>query len=465
MGLMLLRRDAVGLALVQSATPGVNATTALYIGVTGVDDLHERCAARGARIVTGLADHPWGCATSWSRCPAATGWPSASASPSLASPALRQRCHQDRSLADPRPRHRGVCAIKAGRGMLACMANLVPVTLIVGEEEFLVDRALREAVAQARDALAGVSGSGDGGDLHDLEASALGQGELAALTSPSLFGGGAVVVVRNAQNAGKEIAAELAKYAKSPAPDAAVVLTHAGGAKGKALVTDLAKAGAQQVDCPKLTRASERTDFVRNEFRRVGRQADAEAVRALLDAIGGDLRELASAVDQLASDTDGRINAATVARYYRGRAEATGFSVADHAVEGRLNEALEQLRWALADRHLARPDHQRARDRGAATRPGRRGLAEREPQRARGRGRCPAVEDRPGAPATARLAPGRRGQRPAGRRRGGRPGQGRGSQPRVRPGTRDPPDRHLPRRPLAQQGQAAHCPCAAPGPE
>jgi predicted enzyme related to lactoylglutathione lyase len=60
MGLMLLRRDAVGLALVRSANPGVNATTAAYIGVTGVDDLHERCAAQGARIVTGLTDHPWG---------------------------------------------------------------------------------------------------------------------------------------------------------------------------------------------------------------------------------------------------------------------------------------------------------------------------------------------------------------------------------------------------------------------
>jgi predicted enzyme related to lactoylglutathione lyase len=58
MGLLLLHRDAVGLALVRSATPGVNATT--YIGVTGVDDLHARCAAGGARIVTGLADHPWG---------------------------------------------------------------------------------------------------------------------------------------------------------------------------------------------------------------------------------------------------------------------------------------------------------------------------------------------------------------------------------------------------------------------
>jgi DNA polymerase-3 subunit delta len=155
------------------------------------------------------------------------------------------------------------------------------------------------------------------------------------------------VVLRNAQNANKDIAAELVKYAKSPAPDAVVILTHAGGAKGKALVTDLGKTGAHKVDCPKLN-ASDRANFVRNEFRRVKRKADADAVSTLLDAIGGDLRELASAVDQLASDTEGQIGAATVAKYYRGRAEATGFSVADHAVEGRLNEALEQLRWALA---------------------------------------------------------------------------------------------------------------------
>jgi DNA polymerase III subunit delta len=224
--------------------------------------------------------------------------------------------------------------------MLAGMANLVPVTVVVGEEEFLVDRAVREALARA--------GTGDGGDLHDLEASVLTHGELASLTSPSLFGGGATVIVRNAQNAAKEIAADLTRYAANPAPDAAVIITHAGGAKNKALVTELAKAGARQVDCPKLTRPSERADFVRAEFKRAGRQADSDAVRALLDAIGGDLRELASAVDQLASDTEGRIGAATVARYYRGRAEATGFSVADHAVEGRLNEALEQLRWALS---------------------------------------------------------------------------------------------------------------------
>jgi DNA polymerase-3 subunit delta len=218
--------------------------------------------------------------------------------------------------------------------------------LIVGEEEFLVDRAVREAVAQAQAAFAA---DGDGeGDTHDLEAAALGAGELVSLTSPSLFGGGSVVLVRNAQHAARDIAAELVTYAARPAPDAVVILTHAGGAKGKTLVTDLSKSGAQVVSCPKLTRPSERMDFLRGEFRRVGRQAEPAALQALLEAIGGDLRELASAADQLASDTEGKITAAVVARYYRGRAEATGFSVADHAVEGRLDEALEQLRWALA---------------------------------------------------------------------------------------------------------------------
>jgi DNA polymerase III subunit delta len=221
-----------------------------------------------------------------------------------------------------------------------------PVTLVVGEEEFLIDRTVRELTAAARAAFA--QGGDDAGDVHDVSASALTPGELTSLTSPSLFGGGCVVVVRDAQDAVKEVAAELTRYATAPAPDTVVILTHAGGAKGKALVTDLTKAGAQVIERPKLTRAAERADFVKAEFRRTGRSADEGAVRTLLDAVGSDLRELASAVDQLASDTEERISAAVVARYYRGRAEATGFSVADHAVEGRLDEALEQLRWALA---------------------------------------------------------------------------------------------------------------------
>jgi DNA polymerase III subunit delta len=219
--------------------------------------------------------------------------------------------------------------------------EVVPVTLVVGEEEFLVDRAVRDIVAAARDAAPDA-------DIRDLGASELGPGELESLTSPSLFGSGCVLVVRSAQNAGKEVAAELAAWARNPAPDVVLVLTHAGGAKGKELVAGAKAAGARMIECPKVTRFSERLDFIRAEFRRAGRRTDDRTARALLDAVGSDLRELAAACDQLAADTDGTIDETVVARYYRGRAEATGFTVADRAVEGHLAQALEQLRWALA---------------------------------------------------------------------------------------------------------------------
>jgi DNA polymerase III subunit delta len=224
------------------------------------------------------------------------------------------------------------------------VTELAPVTLIVGEEEFLVDRAVHDLLAAARAAASG-------GDVHDLEGSELGPGELASFTSPSLFGGGSVVVVRSAQNASKDVAAELARYTKNPAPDAILVLTHAGGAKGKELLAAARGSGARVIECPKVTRFAERLDFIRSEFRRAGARADDGAARALLDAVGSDLRELAAACDQLAADTEDAksgIDEAAVARYYRGRAEATGFTVADRAVEGHLAQSLEQLRWALA---------------------------------------------------------------------------------------------------------------------
>jgi DNA polymerase-3 subunit delta len=214
-----------------------------------------------------------------------------------------------------------------------------PVTLIVGEEEFLVDRAVREAIAAA-----------DVEDVHDIDGAALAAGELESLTSPSLFGGGSVVVIRAAQNTGKEAAAELIRYLKAPADDVTLILTHVGGAKGKDLLAAVKAAKtATVIECPKVTRFADRLDFIRAEFRRAGTRADDGAARALLDAVGSDLRELASACDQLAADTEGaNVTESAVATYYRGRAEATGFSVADRAVEGHLVQAIEQLRWALA---------------------------------------------------------------------------------------------------------------------
>ncbi len=231
------------------------------------------------------------------------------------------------------------------------------VTVVVGEEELLVERAVAEAVAAAREAargdadgsqVSGEIGETGGPDVHEVAAGSLAPGQLAALAAPSLFGGGTIVVVSAVQDANKEIAAELVQLASTAAPDVYLIVRHSGGAKNKALVTELLSLGARRVDCPGIKRFGERMDFLRAEFKRAGRRADDGGLRALLDAVGNDLRELAAACSQLAADTTGVIGQETVARYYRGRAEATGFSVADRACEGNLPAALEQLRWALA---------------------------------------------------------------------------------------------------------------------
>ena len=47
--------------------------------------------------------------------------------------------------------------------------------------------------------------------------------------------------------------------------------------------------------------------------------------------VGSDLREISAVVAQLVGDTGGSIDAAAVSAYHRGRAEVTGFAVADQA--------------------------------------------------------------------------------------------------------------------------------------
>ncbi|MFS8480205.1 MAG: DNA polymerase III subunit delta [Micromonosporaceae bacterium] len=216
--------------------------------------------------------------------------------------------------------------------------------LVLGDEDLLVTRAVADAVAAARTAAAT---DGTHVDVHEYQASALAPGELAEMLSPSLFGGWRIAVVRDGQDAKKDLAAAILAYARDPDPDATLIVTHAGGAKGKALADGLRAAGATVVPAAKLTRHRDRVEFVRDEVRRLGGRCPEDAAEALLAAVGNDLRELAAACAQLMADTDGRLTAETVARYYRGRAEVSGFTVADAAMVGDAAGALEALRWAL----------------------------------------------------------------------------------------------------------------------
>ena len=216
-----------------------------------------------------------------------------------------------------------------------------PLTLVVGEEELLVERAIDEVISAAR------SRAPDA-EVQAETAAVLAAHDVTMLLSPSLFGAARVVVLRDMQDGAPQILDALLDGLRSVEDEISVVVTHAGGAKGRSALDRLASAGAAVVRCGRLTRPSERADFVAAEVRRAGRQITADGVAALIDSVGTDLRELATACDQLIADTTGPIDAAAVARYHRGRADATGFAIADRAVEGDVAGALEVLRWAQA---------------------------------------------------------------------------------------------------------------------
>jgi len=215
------------------------------------------------------------------------------------------------------------------------------VTLVVGDEEFLVARAVQRAVNAALD-------GGDAAGVHDVAAVDLAAAELVELASPSLFGEARIVVVRSAQDANKELTAALASLAESPEDSIALVVAHPGGAKGKAVVEALKGAGARVVEVPRVRTPRDREQFVADEITAAGGSIDRDAAADLVASIGNDLRELATACTQLVADCGQRVRAEHVGAYYRGRSESTGFAVADRAVEGDVGAALETLRWAFA---------------------------------------------------------------------------------------------------------------------
>lgn len=172
-------------------------------------------------------------------------------------------------------------------------------------------------------------------------------GELFELLSPSLFGGQRTVVIRAAQDVPAAAVPALTSFFADPGPDITLVIQHVGGAKGKVVLEGARKAASQVFTCAKLTRPSEREDFVRSEMRRHRATITADATTRLIDAVGTDLRELAGVCAQLASDSGGRVDATVVSAYHRGRAQVTGYVISDHAVMGDVAAAMENLRWAL----------------------------------------------------------------------------------------------------------------------
>lgn len=222
------------------------------------------------------------------------------------------------------------------------MSEVSALHLVLGDEDLLVERAVADVLRAARKR----AGTNDV-PVNRMRAGEVSTYELAELLSPSLFADERIVVLQAAAEAGREAVGVIASAAADLPPGTVLVVVHSGGGRAKALAKDLQSLGAEVHPCARITKAAERVDFVRKEFRALRAKVDERTVTALLDAVGSDLRELASACSQLVADTGGAVDAAAVRRYHSGKAEVKGFDIADKAVAGDVAGAAEALRWAM----------------------------------------------------------------------------------------------------------------------
>lgn len=211
--------------------------------------------------------------------------------------------------------------------------------LVQGAEGLLADRAISEIIT-----------SKPGAQVITLSADEIESGVITDNLAPSLFADARVVVIKEIQDLTSDCSDEISDYLENQDENLTLVLWHKGGVKGKALVDKIKKAKAEIIVVEVIKKDSEKSDFIRSEFKRLERKVSTEAISALIDSLGSDLEELSAACSQLASDVafSKIIDEDDVRVYQQGRVESTGFDVADAALDGKTAIALISLRNALA---------------------------------------------------------------------------------------------------------------------
>ena len=211
--------------------------------------------------------------------------------------------------------------------------------LLLGGEGALADRALAKLTVQLRDEKA---------ETTIINASEAIVGDIADALAPSLFSERRALIIKDLQDLDDDCKDEITRYLDAIDPTTTVIFIHKGGVKGKALLDAIKKAKPEIIACDALKKEAEKEQFVKDLFLDSGRKASPAAVKALVGALGSDLRELQQAVSQISLDAPaGTIDEATIDKFHQGRVETTGFDVADATLDGNLPVALVTLRSAL----------------------------------------------------------------------------------------------------------------------
>jgi DNA polymerase III subunit delta len=202
---------------------------------------------------------------------------------------------------------------------------LLPAYLLLGSDRPKIRRALARLRARFQPESVEVV---DAAAVNGAEA-------VAACNALGLFGadGERLVVVEGVERWRAEDAEAVAGYAADPAAGGVLALVADGPLKSETLVRSVEKAGrVLRYDVPKPRDPSV---WVRGEFERLGVRVDADAARALVEAVGDDVLELESEVEKIAT-------------------WAAGDNVGRREIEALAVAAGETAVWALTDAWGAR---------------------------------------------------------------------------------------------------------------
>ncbi len=222
-------------------------------------------------------------------------------------------------------------------------AHPAPVALVFGPEDYTASSAIRRIRAELRKQHPNL-------EIHEVDAGDYGSGLLSSLSSPSLFGEPKLIVIKGFEKCTDAFIDDVQAYLAGPDESTTLVLRHTGSSvRGKkALDAIRGSQFAIEIVVPELKKEPERVAFVQAHFAHAKRSIHPNAVRALVQAFGDQIAELAAAADQLMLDEAETITEEVVDRYFGGRVEVSSFKVADLAVAGQSGEALAMLRHALA---------------------------------------------------------------------------------------------------------------------
>ena len=228
------------------------------------------------------------------------------------------------------------------------MTNLPKLTLITGNTDLLVDRALEKVWGALK---------GNNKDISKQEIDATSEDayiQFADAMSPNLFGSSYLVIVDHinvAEDKLDEKLVEALKNAESNISDENyLVVIHRGGAGGTGIVKALQKQKVAEIKCETIKDPHEYLDFMRLEFKRNKKAIDEDALLALRDAVGEELDELSGAINQLCFDVlEDKITLESVKKYYQGNAAVKVFDITNalfnadpHSALEKLNDLLEQ---------------------------------------------------------------------------------------------------------------------------